>query len=56
MRKTLNAHKVLATSCESNYLDIASARRSSCPIILSPSFVLIVANAHGVFATAWKLL
>ncbi len=48
-------HNVFATSCELNSPDIASARRSSCPIICSPGLVLIVANAHSVFEMSCEL-
>jgi hypothetical protein len=48
MQKTHIAHSVFATVCEFNCPDIASARRSSCPITRSPGFVPIVANAHAL--------
>ncbi len=55
MRKKLIAHSVFATSCELNFPDIASARRSSCPSTRSPGFLPIVANAHSVFAMPCEL-
>ena len=48
-------NRICSTACALNSPDIASARRSSCPIIRSPGFVPIVANAHSVFAIACEL-
>ncbi len=42
-------------ACDLNSPDIASARRSSCPIIRSPGCVPIVANAHSVLETFCEL-
>jgi hypothetical protein len=50
-----HTHSVFATACEMNAPDIASTRRSSCPIIRSPSFVPVVENTYSVFSTTFEL-
>jgi hypothetical protein len=49
------AHSVFATTCDLNCPNIASARRSSYPIIRSPGFLPNVEYVHIVFATTFEL-
>jgi hypothetical protein len=49
------ARSVFATTCDLNCPDMASARRSSYPIIRSPGFLPNVEYVHIVFATSFEL-